>query len=311
MQQIAMVVHGGAGPDSEFIRKHIAEYEQGLREAVEAGYEVLENGGTASEAVEAAVKILEDNKYFNAGRGAALNAEGKVEMCTSMMEGQNLKAGAAAIVKNVKNPITLAKAFLDDGHAMYIGGSEATDAARDLGIEMEVDAYFITDQQFEAFQKKRENHPDKSKSKVFRRYHRRVHEHGTVGAVAVDKDGNVAAGTSTGGTEYSIPGRIGDSSMIGVGSYADNRTAAISSTGDGEYLIREVMCHSVSAMIEHTGCSVKEACDHIIHVKNKDCDGDMGVIAVDAEGNIGMAFNSERMHRAWKTRDGIEVKIYH
>lgn len=309
MQKIAIVVHGGAGPDSEFIQKHMKEYEDGLREAVQTGYDILESGGTAAEAVEAAVKVLEDNKYFNAGRGSALNAEGKVEMCTSMMEGEKLKAGAAALISNVKNPITLAKAFLDDGHAMYLGGPEATEAAKDLNIDMETDAYFITDHQFEVFDEKRKNHPEEAKSKVFRRYEKRTH--GTVGAVAVDKDGNVAAGTSTGGTEYCIPGRIGDSSMIGVGSYADNRTAAISSTGDGEYLIREVVCHSVSAAIEHTRCTVQEACNYVIHVKNENSDGDMGIIAVDKDANIGIAFNSERMHRAWKTGDGMEVKIYH
>lgn len=308
MQKIAMVVHGGAGPDSPFIRDHITEYEEGLREAVETGYRILEKGGTSAEAVVVAVKVLEDNKYFNAGRGATLDADGKVVMCTSMMEGKEMRAGAAALVKNVKNPITLAKAFLDDGHAMYLGGPHASDVAKDLGLEMEVDAYFITDHQFDTFSEKRARHPEASKSKVFRRYHDRMH--GTVGAVAVDKAGNVAAGTSTGGTDYSMPGRIGDSSMIGTGSYADNRTAAISSTGDGEYLIREVICHSVAAAIEHTQCTVEEACNYVINVKNKDTEGDMGLIAVDAEGNIALEFNCERMHRAWKTPGGMEVKIY-
>jgi beta-aspartyl-peptidase (threonine type) len=319
MKDIAIVVHGGAGPDSDYIRTHLPEHELGIGEAVDAGYEILEKGGTAVEAIAAAVRALEDNPYFNAGRGSALNAEGKVEMCTSMMEGKDLQSGAAAIVTNVRNPIMLAKALLEDATCLYLGDRHALERAKELGLDIEPDAYFITERQFDVFEEKRRHHPHERKSSIFRKYERKnlgeqeqreQKYHGTVGAVAVDKNGNVAAGTSTGGTEYCIPGRIGDSSMIGVGSYADNRTAAISATGDGEYLIREVMCHSISAIIEHTGCTVQEACTNIIHVRNKDTDGDLGVICVDARGNIGIAFNSERMHRGWKTPKEKRVMIY-
>jgi beta-aspartyl-peptidase (threonine type) len=161
----------------------------------------------------------------------------------------------------------------------------------------------------ETFLEEREKQLKKDQSNVFGKYVQRMH--GTVGAVAVDKKGNVAAGTSTGGTECNQPGRIGDSSMIGVGSYADNKTAAISCTGDGEYLISEVLAHAISAAIEHTQCTVQEACNYAIQVKNGDSEGDMGAIAVDAEANVAMAFNSERMHRAWRTSQGDKgVKIY-
>ena len=302
MKKIAIAIHGGAGGDSAFIRDHLAEYEQGLKDAVESGYKVLESGGTAVEAVETAVRSLENNKYFNAGRGSALNAEGKVEMCTSIMEGNQMKAGAAALVRNVKNPISFAKNLMEGSEGMYVGGPVTLQMAKEMDLELEPNSYFVTEHQFDAFREEREKHPGKEK---FAR-----HMHGTVGAVAVDKKGNVAAGTSTGGTNFCLPGRIGDSSMIGVGSYADNRTAAISCTGDGEYLIREVMAGSISSTIEHTGCSTQEACNHVIHVKNENTEGDLGAIAVDTDGNIGIAFNSERMHRAWKTSEELEVKIY-
>lgn len=305
---MTIVVHGGAGPVSTFIREQEEEIRKGLEKAAEMGYSVLNSGGTAAEAVEAAVRVLEDDKHFNAGRGSSLTAEGEVEMCTSIMDGKTRTAGAAAIVKEVKNPIRLAKTLMDDAACMYIGGTQASKVAEDLELELEPEAYFVTDHQVDTFLEERANHPKMSGSKVFRRY--QLREHGTVGAVAVDKHGNVAAGTSTGGTSYAMPGRIGDSSMIGVGSYADNATAAISSTGDGEYLIREVMAHGVSAAMEHTRCTVQEACDYMIKVRNKDTKGDLGVIAVDAEGNIGISYNSERMLRAWKTADGTTVEIY-
>ena len=309
MKKIAIIVHGGAGDDSAYIREHLEAYEQGLKDARDAGYTVLESGGTAVEAVEAAVRSLEDNKHFNAGRGSALNAEGKVEMCVSIMEGEKMHAGAAALVRNVKNPVALAKSLMESREGMYVGGPVTLEMAESLGLEIEPDSYFITEHQFDAFLEERKKYPEKDRSRIPEALMPRMH--GTVGAVAVDKKGNVAAATSTGGTNFCPPGRIGDSSMIGVGSYADNRTAAISCTGDGEYLIREVMAGSISAVMEHTGCTAQEACNHIIHVKNKQTEGDLGAILVDSEGNIGIAFNSKRMHRAWRTSDGdSEVKIY-
>jgi beta-aspartyl-peptidase (threonine type) len=306
MGHIAIVVHGGAGDDSEFIIEHMAEYEQGLSDAVEAGYNILKKGGNAVDAVEAAVMSLEDNPFFNAGRGSALTAAGHVEMCSSIMDGKNKKAGAAAIVTNIRNPISFVKELSQDSTLLYLGGDEALETAKDLGIKTEPEAYFVTEHQWDTFEKERKK--DAGKGKVFNKYLKR--QHGTVGAVAIDIDGNLAAGTSTGGTEYCQPGRIGDSSMIGVGTYADNKTAAVSCTGDGEYLITEVLAFNIAATIEHTGCTIQEAIDEVILVKNKDKSGDLGAIGVDSKGNIGIAFNSERMFRAWRTREDSGIKIY-
>jgi beta-aspartyl-peptidase (threonine type) len=305
--KIALIVHGGAGPDSEFILAHIPEYEKGLSDAVDAGYKILKKGGNAVDAVEAAVRVLEDNKYFNAGRGSALTAAGNAEMCCSIMDGRTKKAGAAAIINNVRNPISFAKALLEENELMYVASTEASETAKEMGLKTEPDSYFVTDHQWETFEKERDKDPGEMK-KAQGKYRKRTH--GTVGAVALDSSGNLAAGTSTGGTEYSQPGRVGDSSMIGVGTYADNKTAAISCTGDGEYLITEVMAYNIAATIEHTGCTVQEAIEQVIHVKNKNTKADFGAIGIDADGTIGLAFNSERMHRAWKTPEEKVISIY-
>jgi len=306
MRPITIVVHGGAGKDSEYILKHLPEYEKGLSDAMEAGYSILKNGGSATDAVVAAIVSLENNKYFNAGRGSALTAAGNVEMCCSIMDGKNKKAGAIAIVNNVKNPICFANELMKDSTLLYLGGQEASENAKDFDMKIEPDAYFVTDHQWEAFEKERKS--KKNQGKAFDRYMRR--SHGTVGAVALDMDGNLAAGTSSGGTEFAQPGRIGDSSMIGVGTYANNATAAISCTGDGEALMTEVMAYQIAATIEHTGCTIQEAMNNAIHIKNKGCKYDMGAIGIDVKGNIGMVFNSERMHRGWKTHDDSGIKIY-
>jgi L-asparaginase / beta-aspartyl-peptidase len=307
-RKFAIVIHGGAGPDSDFIIQNMAKYEEGLAHARDAGYRILEKGGSAVDAVEAAINSLEDNPLFNAGRGSSLTAAGNIEMCTSIMRGEDRKAGAAAIIRNIKNPISFAKKLLDSSTLMYVGGEEAIAMAKDLGMEIEPDSYFVTNHQVDVFMKAREARKGAFK-KTFHRAHERLH--GTVGAVAVDKHGNVAAGTSTGGTDFAQPGRIGDSSMIGVGTYADNATAAVSCTGDGEYLIVEALSRAITAMMECTGCTVQHAMDRIIHEKHGGSKGDMGAIGVDAEGNIGIAFNSDRMHRAWKISDGEAViRIY-
>ena len=244
--------------------------------------------------------------YFNAGKGSALTAAGNVEMCASIMDGKLKKTGAVAIVNTIRNPISFAKELLKDDTLMYMGGTEATDTAKDMDLKMEPDSYFVTEHQWDAFEKERKKKG--GQGKAFDKYLKR--QHGTVGAVALDIDGNLAAGTSTGGTEYCQPGRIGDSSMIGVGTYADNNTAAISCSGDGEFLITEVMAYNIAATVEHTGCTIQEAIDTVIHVKNDDKKGDLGAIGIDSAGNIGIAFNSERMHRAWRTREDYGVKIY-
>jgi beta-aspartyl-peptidase (threonine type) len=309
MEKYAIIIHGGAGPDSEYIKQHQKEYKQGLEEAVQAGYKILEGGGSAVDAVEAAVKSMEDSALFNAGRGGSINAKGEIELCASIISGKDQKSGAVAIVKNVKNPVSLARSIMENTQHIYLGSHGALDYAQKTGIELKPDAYFVTDHAFETYEETRKEKGEENQDVAKEQVNERMH--GTVGAVAVDKWGNVAAATSTGGTEYSKEGRIGDSSMIGVGSYANNSTCASSSTGDGEYLIQNVACFHLSSLIEYKGLSLQEACDFLIHEKNKDSEGDMGIISVDPKGNVAHAFNSDRMHRAWMSSDGeLHVAIY-
>jgi L-asparaginase / beta-aspartyl-peptidase len=308
MNNIAIAIHGGAGPDSELIKNNIEGYKSGLEEAAMTGYKILENGGSALDAVEAAVKSLEDNLLFNAGRGSALNEQAEVEMGASIMEGTDLKSGAAAIVRNVRNPVTLARAIMEQSPHIYLGDNGALEFAKGNGITIEPDAYFITDHAVHDYLKMRKEANEEQKKQTEQK---QKHGHGTVGAVAVDSNGNVAAATSTGGIEYKTQGRIADSSMIGIGTYANNKIAAISATGDGEYLIQQVAAYDIAALMQYKGMTLQEACYHFIHVKCKDVEGDMGLIAVDPQGNIAMEYNSDRMHRAAiSTTKPLEVKIY-
>jgi L-asparaginase / beta-aspartyl-peptidase len=309
MNNFAIAVHGGAGPDSDSIRKHKKELEKGIQRALDKAYDLLEQGGTAVEAVEIAVRELEDDPLFNAGRGGAINSKGEIELCASIMDGDNLQSGAVAIVKNVKNPITLARAVMEKTSHIYLGSYGALSLAQELNLPMEPDAYFITEKQFDAYKEKRDQVGGNAQAIAKEQVGERMH--GTVGAVAVDKKGRVAAATSTGGTEYAKEGRIGDSSMIGVGSYANNKTCAVSSTGDGEYLMQQVTCFHVHALMEYGKMNLKRACKHFIRDVCKDIKGDMGIIAVDPKGNVAIEFNSVRMHRGWKTCDGDSfVGIY-
>jgi beta-aspartyl-peptidase (threonine type) len=301
MGKITMVVHGGAGPDSDFIKENAEAYKKGLKEAVDNGYRILEEGGTAVDAVEAAVNYLEDNEIFNAGRGSALNVNAEVEMDASIMDGKTMKSGGVAIVKNVKNPVTLARAIMDKTKHIYIGDMGALEYAKKIGLKLMPEAYFITNHAFEQYTKATEEEDNTIEEAGEYQVKRKTH--GTVGAVAVDKEGNVAAATSTGGTENKFMGRIGDSSITGIGSYANNKTCAVSSTGDGEVLIQNVVSFHVSALMQYKGMSLKEACNYLINEELKDVEGDMGIIAVDPAGNFAFEFNSERMHRAWRTSD--------
>jgi beta-aspartyl-peptidase (threonine type) len=308
MGKIAIAVHGGAGPDSEFIRKNEKGYKEGMREAMTAGYRILEDGGTALDAVEAAVKSLEDNPLFNAGRGSALNEKAEVEMDAAIMSGKDKKPGAVSIVKNVKNPVSLARAIMEKTKHIYLGDMGALEFADKIGMVLMPEAYFITDHAFEEYKEALKEASNSMEEAG--KYQVKRKEHGTVGAVAVDKEGNVAAATSTGGLENKVPGRIGDSSMIGVGCYANNNTCAVSSTGDGELLIQNVMAFHVSAIMQYKEYSLKKAAQYLMHQELKESTGDMGIIAIDPRGNIAMEFNSERMHRGFKTGDETYVAIY-
>ena len=301
MNTFAIAVHGGAGDDSPFLQKHVKEHEEGLTDAVQMGYKILKDGGNALDAVEASVKCLEDNPLFNAGRGSALNCKGEVEMDASIMNGANLKAGAVSMVRNVKNPILLARTIMTKTKHVFLSGYGAVEFAKNEGICFEPDSYFITEHQYDEFE-----HAHQHESM------RQIHEKkisGTVGAVALDINGNVAAGTSTGGTTNCLPGRVGDSCIIGAGCYANNKTCAVSGTGDGEYLITGVIAHTISMMMERN-MTIQEACDHVLHTRNKGTKGDIGVIAVSPKGEIGISFNSQIMKRAWMgSSESLQVKI--
>jgi len=302
MNKIAIAVHGGAGDDSVFIQQNKAGYETGLREALLKGNEILKKGGTALDAVTAAVTCLEDNPLFNAGRGSALTRSGDVEMDASIMDGKTLKAGAVAMVRGAKNPVTLARAVMEKTNHVLLAGYGALEFAKSINLTLEEEAYFITPYRMEELQESRQETEQQLLKKS---------KKGTVGAVALDQMENLASATSTGGTSGSLPGRIGDSCIIGAGCYAANKTCAISGTGDGEFLITGVIAHSIAVFMELKQLSLQEACDYVIHERNKHTKASIGVIGVTPMGDIGISFNSSRMHRAWMNQSGIvNVKIY-
>ena len=309
MKRPVLVVHGGAGGDIDYIRKHINEIKSGISEALRLGYNVLENNGSAVDAVERAVNELENNVHFNAGRGSAINAKAQVEMDAAIMNGENRSSGAVAIVQNVKNPVSLAKAIMLNTSYRFLGDFGAADYAKKINIPLEPDSYFITEHQYDAYVKKRAEEFDSGDKIAIEELNQK--HHGTVGAVAFDKNGNLAAATSTGGTVNSKAGRIGDSCIIGAGCYADNTRCAISATGDGEYIIKNILANSITCAMVYKNMSIQEACDFILLEENKGCEGDMGVIAIDYKGKIGISFNCGHMIRAYKVEGKRPVvKIY-
>lgn len=297
MTKIAIGVHGGAGVNTPFLKKNKNDSAKGLSEAAQAGYNILKKGGSALNAVEEAVKILEDNPLFNAGKGSTLNSKGEVEMDASIMDGKYLKAGAVSMVRNVKNPISLARLVMKKTKHVFFSGYGALDIANRLEIHLEPDSYFITEHQYQSFAKlnKHETTQQILEKKIM----------GTVGAVALDKKGNMAAGTSTGGTSNCLPGRIGDSCVIGSGCYADNKSCAISGTGEGEFLITGVIAHTIAMYVELGKMTLQEACDYVIHKRNNYHKGGIGVISVSPQGEIGISFNTPIMKRAFIDATGI------
>jgi beta-aspartyl-peptidase (threonine type) len=299
-----IVLHGGAGdinltntpPDKQ------AALKLALNEALMAGKKVLSKGGTSLDAVVAAIKILEDSPLFNAGKGAVLNAEGKAEMDASIMDGKTLKAGAVAEVTIIKNPITAARAVMDHSEHVMLAGKGAEQFAREQHLEIVDPAYFITPERFKSYlrMKALADSAEKVKEKF-----------GTVGAVALDLDGNLAAATSTGGMMMKKFGRVGDSPIIGAGTYANNEACAVSSTGHGEFFIRYVVAYDIAAMMLYKDWSLTKASDYVINQKLKAVGGEGGVICLDRQGNIATPFNTPGMFRAWLKFDGKneEVKI--
>lgn len=315
-----LVIHGGAGTilKSEMTPEKEKAYTQSLNNALQTGYNVLAKGGTALDAVEATIKILEDDSLFNAGKGAVFTNEGKNELDASIMDGKTLRAGAVAGVTTIKNPITAARAVMEKSPHVMMGGKGAEEFAAQQGCTIVDPSYFFTESKWKALQKAKAEDSlknisaDSIKSKTFLKQKENTdYKYGTVGCVALDVYGNLAAGTSTGGMTNKKFGRIGDSPVIGAGTYADNNTCAISCTGYGEYFIRLVMAKSVSDRIGLAHETLKQATDEMIMHKLGELGGDGGLIAVDKNGNIAMPFNTEGMYRGYITSDGKkEIKIY-
>ncbi|MBP8192164.1 MAG: isoaspartyl peptidase/L-asparaginase [Chitinophagales bacterium] len=308
MQKISIAIHGGAGTilRSEMSEEKEVAYKEAMQGALDAGYTVLEKGGTALDAVEQAVISLENCPLFNAAKGAVFNALGGHEMDASIMEGKTKLAGAVCGVHNIKNPVALARQVMQQTEHVLLMGEGAMDFAATIGFPFIDDDYFYDDYRYNQWLKIKD-------SEKFQLDHSDIKDKkfGTVGAVALDIHGNIAAATSTGGMTNKKFGRVGDSPIIGAGTYANNLTCAVSCTGSGEYFLRGVVAYDVSCLMEYKGMSLEDACNEVIHHRLQSIGGDGGLIAADANGNITLAFNTEGMYRAAKNNSGYEeVSIY-
>lgn len=303
----SIAIHGGAGTirRDDLTPELEKAYLSGLEEAVNAGFAVLQKGGTAVNAVKAAVVVLEDNILFNAGRGSVFTKQGLQEMDAAIMDGNYLKAGSVTGVRNIRNPIELAAEVMSNSNHVFLSGKGANDFAIKQGVKLEPDEYFFSRFRFEQWKAIRESdeyfldHTHSDLDELMR-----IKKYGTVGAVACDQQGNIAAATSTGGMTNKKYGRIGDTPVIGAGTYANNSTCAISCTGHGEPFIRSVAAYDVSCAMEYKGLSLAEAMDFVVNEKLPRLDGDGGMIGVDASSNISMIFNSAGMYRAFRHSNG-------
>ena len=310
--EIKLVIHGGAGT---ILKQNMTEeqernYRAGLETALKTGQAILMKGGSSLDAVEATIRTMEDNPLFNAGKGAVFTHDGKNELDASIMDGKTKKAGSVAGLTIIKNPISAARAVMDKSEHVMMAGRGAELFATQQGLEIVDPAYFWTERRWKSLQKELELERQKSKSSTDLDLpaDRKL---GTVGAVALDKDGNLAAGTSTGGMTNKKYGRIGDAPIIGAGTYAENESCAVSATGHGEFFIRWTVAHDIAALVKYKGLSVQQAGDEVIHKKLKPVRGEGGVIILDAKGNHAMPFNSEGMYRGWIGADGVpHVQIY-
>jgi beta-aspartyl-peptidase (threonine type) len=310
-KKFGLVVHGGAGTidRSKMTPEKEREYRAGLERALTAGYDILKRGGSSLDATEAAVRVMEDDPHFNAGKGADFTSAGTNELDAAIMDGKTLKAGAVASLKHVKNPITLARLVMDNSPHVMLDCAGAEAFARENGIELVDEKYFFTQQRWDALQKikEAEKHGGVGGKKFIISEEDR---HGTVGAVALDQEGNLAAATSTGGIANKWPGRIGDTPVIGAGTYANNQTCAVSCTGDGEYFIRAAVAHEVSALMEYRGMKLQEAAQTALDAAKK-IGGSGGLIAIDKNGEIALPFNTNGMYRGYVDPTGKFVtEIY-
>ena len=307
MQPFSIVIHGGAGTilKSDMTPALEEAYSEGLQDALNAGYAVLEEGGSSVNAVKAAIVLLEDNMLFNAGRGSVFTKKGVQEMDAAIMDGSTLGAGAVAGIRNVRNPIELATEVLRNSNHVFLSGKGANDFAIKQGIKLEPDEFFFSQFRYDQWKAMRD-----SDNYSLDHTHQQLEElmrdkkFGTVGAVACDMHGNIAAATSTGGMTNKKYGRIGDSPLIGAGTYANNKTCAISCTGHGEVFICAVAAYDVSCLMEYKNLNLQEAMDVVVNQKLVSMEGEGGMIGVDAAGNTAMVFNSAGMYRGMRNSAG-------
>jgi beta-aspartyl-peptidase (threonine type) len=308
MNTFSIAIHGGAGTlvKGMMTSELEAQYKLALKSALDAGYSVLEKGGSSIDAVEKSVVFLEDSHLFNAGKGAVFTADETHEMDASIMDGKTLNAGAVSLITGIKNPVSLSRDVMEKSEHVFLAGEGAMQFAKMNDYTIEEETYFYDELRHNQWLEIKDtdyfqlDHAKKKDSKF-----------GTVGAVACDKEGNVAAATSTGGMSNKRFGRVGDSPMIGAGNYANNKTCAISCTGSGEFFIRGVVAYDVACLMEHKEISLEDASNEVIHKRILEIGGDGGLIAVDAKGNIAMPFNTEGMYRASKSSNGKEeLSIY-
>lgn len=315
--EFAIIIHGGAGT---ILKKNMtpekeAEYKAKLEEAIKVGYDILENGGTSGDAVIKTIQVMEKSPLFNAGKGAVFTNAGTNELDASFMDGKTLNAGAIAGVKDVKSPIEAARMVMTDSEHVMLSGEGASTFAKEKGLEIVDPSYFFTERRFKSLERIRDrektelDHDDKKA--MFYDSDIKNSKYGTVGCVALDKDGNISAGTSTGGMTNKRWGRIGDAPIIGSGTYANNKTCGVSSTGWGEYFIRSQVAYDISAQMEYSNKSLKEATTDVIQNKLTKLGGTGGVVALDKNWNMSFEFNTAGMYRASMDDKGnLVVKIY-
>ena len=322
----AIVVHGGAGDidRTELGPERDKAYREALSEAVKAGAAVLDRGGSALDAVEAAVRMMEDDSHFNAARGAVFTLAGKTELDAAIMDGATLRAGAVADVAHTRYPITLARAVMEKTQYVFLVGPGADAFSLEAGMEQEDAAYFFTESRWQSLVKQLQKDgkpipprpagappPDQAVPVAQLEEAADTHRYGTVGVVALDRSGNIAAGTSTGGLQGKMPGRVGDSPLIGAGTYASNQSCAASGTGVGEYFIRYTVAREICALVQYKGFTLQQAADEVIHKQLAPIHGDGGVIAIAPDGQLAWSFNTSGMFRARQVEGGqIEVHIY-
>lgn len=305
MKRFTIAVHGGAGTilKSSLTPEKETAYRQGLNDALSVGVEVLSKGGSALDAVQAAVVSLENCPLFNAGKGAVFTHDGRHEMDASIMEGSALKAGAVTGISLLKNPVVLARTIMEKSEHVFLSGAGAEQFARLHNLQFEEESYFFDQFRYDQLLEVRA-----SERSVLDHHDKKF---GTVGAVACDQHGNLAAATSTGGMTNKRYGRIGDSPVIGAGTYANNSTCAVSCTGHGEFFLRAVVAYDISCLMEYKQLSLQQACDKVVMDKLVKIGGEGGLIAVDPAGNVCLSFNSEGMYRGWKDAAGNgHVAIY-